>query len=107
MFHIRLKNGDTFHTSNEEVANAIECTLYYCGEAFTQYDYDDLSDEAKEIFNRYATWNALYYSDLFDNEGIKCEELLKEQRKSCDEKYDTFEEWLEAYEYKRFEPEEN
>lgn len=69
---INLPHRQTFTTKNDEAAQAIEKVAHFIPklhdveDGFTTSDYEELSPEAKEVFDRFKEWNQL----LVTNKGV-------------------------------------
>ena len=74
-----IKLGDcgwSYITENEEAADAIEKVVYEknAGEGFTTSDYNELSSEAKEVFDDFASSETIWispYDELIWEEALK------------------------------------
>ena len=66
---INLPHRQTFTTKNDEAAQAIEKVAHFIPklhdveDGFTTSDYNELSPEANEIFDRFKEWNQLLVTD--------------------------------------------
>ena len=64
---INLPHRQSFRTNNDEAAKAIErvahCIPNICGCEFTVSEYENLSEEAREVFDKFKGWNDLLVTD--------------------------------------------
>lgn len=66
---INLPHRQTFTTKNDEAAKAIEKVAHFIPSiddaeyGFTTSDYENLSEEAKEVFDLFKGWNDLLVTD--------------------------------------------
>ena len=69
---INLPHCQTFTTKNDEAAQAIKKVAHFIPgfhdveDGFTTSDYEELSPEAKEVFDSFKEWNQL----LVTNKGV-------------------------------------
>lgn len=94
-----IKLGDcgwSYITENEEAADAIEKVVYgkNAGEGFTTSDYNELSSEAKEVFDDFASSETIWISPY---DELIWEEALKRSAKNGGWVYDEEDLELEGY----------